>query len=48
MKLEESGSLSSKYTAKLQTLKSMLLEQKETYRSMDYDRSPSNKPMHLW
>ena len=27
---------------------SMLLAQKQNYRSMEQDRKPRNKPMHLW
>ena len=26
----------------------MVLAQKQTYRSMEYNRKPSNKLMHLW
>ena len=27
---------------------SMVLAQKQTHRSMEQDREPRNKPMHLW
>ena len=27
---------------------SMVLAQKQTYRSMEQDGEPQNKPMHLW
>ena len=26
----------------------MILEQKQKYRSMEWDRKPRNKPTHLW
>ena len=26
----------------------MILAQKQKYRSMEHDRKPRNKPMHLW
>ena len=26
----------------------MVLAQKQTYRAMEQDREPRNKPMHLW
>ena len=37
--MEESGSLSSEYTAKLQ---------KQKYKSAEQDRKPRNNPTQLW
>ena len=48
MELEESGPLASDYITKLQLSKSMVLAQKQKYRSMEQDRKPINKPMYLW
>ena len=49
LELEESGSLTSDYTAKLYSNQnSMVLAQKQKYRSMEQDRKPRNKPMHSW
>ena len=49
MKLEESHSQTSDYTTMVQqSKKSMLLAQKQTYRSTEQDRRPRNKLMHLW
>ena len=42
MELEESGSLTADYIAKLV----MVLVQKQKYRSMKQDRKPGNKPTH--
>ena len=42
MELEESGSLTADYLAKLV----MVLVQKQKYRSMKQDRKPGNKPTH--
>ena len=42
--LEESGS---DYTTKLESSDSMILSQKQKYRSMEQDRKPRNKPLHL-
>ena len=47
-KLEESDSLMSDYTTKLQSSKQYNTGQKQTYRSVELDRNPRNKPMHLW
>ena len=57
MELEESASLNSHYTTKLQQSKQygtgtktecMVLAQKQKYRSVEQDRKPRNKPKHLW
>ena len=49
MKLEDSGSLTSDYIAKQNFWqKTMVLAQKQTYRSMEHSRKPRNKPKHLW
>ena len=48
MELEDSGSLTSDYTTRLQSSKQVALAQKQKYRSMEQDRKPRNKPMHLW
>ena len=47
MELEESDSLTSDYTTKLQNRNNMVLTQNQTYRSMEQDRKPRNKPTHL-
>ena len=47
MELEESGSLTSDYTTKLQ-YSNMVLAQNQKYRSMEQDRKPRDKPTHLW
>ena len=47
-KLEESDSLMSDYTTKLQSSKQHSTGQKQKYRSVELDRNPRNKPMHLW
>ena len=44
MELEESGSWSSDYTRKLRDQDSMVLAQKQKYRSMEQDRKPRDKP----
>ena len=44
--LEESGSLTSDYTTKLESSNSMVLSQKQKYRSVEQDRKPRNKHMH--
>ena len=48
MKLEESDSLTSDYTTKLESSKQYSTGQKQKYRSVELDRNPRNKPMHLW
>ena len=47
MELQESHSLTSGYTTKLQSSNAMILDPKQKYRSMEQDRKPRNKPMHL-
>ena len=48
MELEESGSLTSDYTTKLQSSKQYDTYSKiEIYISMEQDRKPRNKPMYL-
>ena len=46
--LEESGSLTSDYTTKLQSSKHYNYGTKQNYRLMEQNRKPRNKPMHLW
>ena len=47
--LEESGSLTSGYTIKLQSSNQYYgTGTKREYRSMEQDRKPRNKPTHLW
>ena len=48
MELEESGSLASDYTTKLSSQDSMVLAQKQTYRSMEQDGKPRDTPTHPW
>ena len=48
MELEESGSLTSDYTMKLQSSNSMVVAQRQIYRSGKQDINPRNKPMYLW
>jgi len=48
MELEESIILSSDYTTKRSNQDSILLAQKQKYRSMEQDKKPINKLMHLW
>ena len=49
MELEESGSLTSDYYYKAAVNQSsMVLAQKQKYRSVEQDRKPRNKPTHLW
>ena len=48
MELEESGSLTSDYTTKLQESRQYGMEQKHKYRSTEQDRKPRDKPTHLW
>ena len=43
--LEESGS---DYTTKLESSDSMILSQKQKYRSMEQNRNPRDKSTHLW
>ena len=45
--LEESGSLTSDCTTKLQSSKQYGTHTKQIYRSMEQDRKPKNKPMHV-
>ena len=45
---QESGSLTSDYTTKPQSSKQYGTGAKQTYRSMEQNRKPRNKPMHLW
>ena len=47
MELEESTFLTSDYATMLQSQDSILLVQKQKYRSMEQDRKPRNKLMHL-
>ena len=46
MELEESGSLTSDQSYSNQD--SMVLAQKQKYRSMEQERKPRDKPMHIW
>ena len=48
MELEESTFLTSDYTTKLQSSRQYGTGAKTEYRSMEQDRNPRNKPMHLW
>ena len=48
MELEESGSLISDYTTKLQSSQQYGTGTKLKYISVEQDRKPRNKPMHLW
>ena len=48
MELEESTFLTSDYATMLQSQDSILLVQKQKYRSMEQDRKPRNKSMHLY
>ena len=48
MELEESNFLTSNYTTKLQSSRQYGTGAKTEYRSMEQDRNPRNKPMHLW
>ena len=47
--LEESGSLTSDYILQSYSNQdSMVLAQKQKHRSMEQDRKPKDKPMHIW
>ena len=46
--LEQSGSLTSDYTTKLCNQYSMVLAEKQKYRSMEQDRKSRDKHMHIW
>ena len=46
--LEESGSLPSTMLQSYSNQNSMVLAQKQKYRSVEQDRKPRNKPTHLW
>ena len=46
--MEESAALISDYTTKLQLSKQYGTETKVDYRSMEQDRKPRNKPVHVW
>ena len=48
MEVEESGSLTSGILQSYSHQNSMVLAQKQKYRSMEQDRKPRNKPTHLW
>ena len=48
MELEDLGSLTSDSTTKLSHQNSMVLAQKQKYRSMENDRKPRIKAKHLW
>ena len=47
IELEESCSLTSDYSNQYSNQISMVLAQKQKYRSMEADRNPRNKPTHL-
>ena len=48
MELEESTCLTSDYSTKLQHLDSMVLAQRQKYRSMEQNRKSRDKSTHLW
>ena len=48
MQLEESTFLSSDYTTKLQSSNSVVLAQRQKYKSMEQNRKTRDKSMHLW
>ena len=48
MELEESTCLTSGSTTKPQSSDSMVLEQRQKYRSMEPNRKPRDKSTHLW
>ena len=48
MELEESNFLTPDYTKKLHHQDSMVLAQGQIYRSMEQNRKPREKSMHLW
>ena len=48
MKLEESTCLTSGSTTKPQTSKQYSMAQRQIYRSMEQNRKPRDKSMHLW
>ena len=48
MQLEESTFLRSDYTTKLQTSNSVVLAQRQKYKSMEQNRKTRDKSMHLW
>ena len=45
---EESTFLTSEYTTKLQSSRQYGIAQRQKYRSMEQNRKPRNKLMHLW
>jgi len=47
VELEKPGSLTSDYTTKLQSTKQYGNGTKQKYRSVEQDRKPRIKPMHL-
>ena len=48
MELEESGSLTSDYTASNSDQDRLVLAQKQKYTSVEQDRKPRDKSIHLW
>ena len=46
--LEESDSQLQTILQSYSNQDSMVLEQKQKYRSMEQDRKPRDKPMHIW
>ena len=48
IKLEGSHFLTSGYTTKPNNQNSMVQAQTPTHRSMEQNKEPRNKPMHLW
>ena len=48
MELEESTCLTSDYSTKLHSSRQYVLAQRQKYRSMEQNRKPRDKSMHLW
>ena len=48
MELKESTHLTSDYATKLQSSRQYLLAQRQKYRSMEQNRKPRDKSIHLW
>ena len=48
MDLEESTCLTSGYTTKLQSSRQYGMAQRQKHRSMEQNRNPRDKSMHLW
>ena len=46
--LEESSFLTSGYTTKLQSSRQYGTDTEQKYRPVEQDRTPRNKPMHVW